>query len=173
MARDSWGVAGGPRGTARPPLRIMVAGLITMLVLAAVSWNAVFSDDGTTTAAVGDESATVQGGQAQSTTTSVVPIPVDPTWIRKGVSRYSESEKSKQVRDQLEPEVATTAPPTQPPVDTPTSSVGRSTTTPGATRPPTTRGVTSTAPPATPAPTVAPTVPTPTEPPVTDPPAGA
>ncbi len=156
-----------PRRTTLPPLRILVAGAVTLVVVTLVGWNALFASNSNELPSPAEQATDVGGAGVTSTTSTVVPLPIDPTWIRKGVSRYSESEKSKQVRDQLQPAVATTAPPTSSPlIGPPTSS--RPTTTRAA-RPTTSAPIT----PSTTAVAIVPTTPVPTgPPPVTDPPTG-
>ena len=152
-----------PPGPRRPDrgraIRIGIAGIATVVVASIAIFHKPGTTGGVGDSASGGATTTVTGVVPATSTTMAPLIVLDPSWQEKGVSRYSDSEESKALRDSLGPLVTTTRPPS-----TSSTVKGVATTAKGATT--TVRGATTTirpkptAPPTTaPPPTAAPTVP--------------
>jgi len=96
----------GPGG--RPPLRIVVAAVITVVLVAVWGIGALVRDDGDGGTARAPGSTTTSA-PVVTTTTAPPLVEVQADWPRKGVSRFGESEDSKQLRESLPPTTTSTS----------------------------------------------------------------
>ena len=165
----------GPVGRRRGPRpRLLVALGITLLAVGFLVWPRHSTPTEVEGARVDRSSSSSRSTSTVAASTTVSEVPLDPSWLPKGISRYSDSEQSKAKRDAIG--IATTTSTADPRA----AAKGATTTTrKGATTTTTRKGGTTTVPrPTTTAHAVAPTAPPttaapPTEPPPTSPPTTA
>jgi len=168
----------GPVGRRRGPRpRLLLALVVTLAAVGFLLWNRT-----DTSSKVDDASANRSGSAVRSTvstvaaSTTVSEVPLDPAWLPKGISRYSDSAQSKAKRDAIgiATTTSTAGPRTPAKSTTSTTKKGATTTVKGATSVP--RATTSTAhaavttPPTPTTTAVPPTEPATTQPPPTAPP---
>jgi len=84
-------------GSPRVPMRILVAGVLTVAVLGVLGLSSLFGDDATSSGTSGatSTSATASTTSMKVATTSSTPPPtvrLNPAWPSKATSRYSEAE---------------------------------------------------------------------------------
>jgi hypothetical protein len=91
--------ARGPAG--RPTLPIHVAAAVTLVLVAVWAWGALGGDDGGDDPRAGPPASTTTTAPQATTTTEAPLVEVEPGWPRKGMSRFGESEQSKQLRESL------------------------------------------------------------------------
>ncbi len=103
-------IVGGSRGpSGRPPLRIVLAALVTVVLVAVWAAGALLGDGGDDPSSADAPGPTTTAAPATTTTTEAPLVDVEPGWPRKGMSRFGESEESKQLRESLPPTSTTSS----------------------------------------------------------------
>jgi len=94
-------------------VRLGLAAVVTLVVVGIT----VFGGSDTPASRAGGSTTTAPGSASGPSTTAAPPttavaqqIALNPAWVQKGSSRYSDSEESKQLHDQLGPLVSSTLP---------------------------------------------------------------